>query len=134
MSSQVSLITRDGGGRLASGAAQSSSHRPTIAPTASTGGSKLRRCRFAAASARDPRDVATSARGAGAGAALEPAPPACALSGTTLDSWTWGRDLAVELMRSARALDREAREVPGGIRRGEHLAVEQRLAAAAPRL
>src|SRR5262245_28635017 len=124
MSSHVSLTTRDGGGRLASGAEHIVSQRPTIAPTASSGGNAASAYRFAAASSRDGP---ASGRGAGLRASLAAAAAAGTLSATTLASWVRGTDLKVALIASARALDREAREICLGIRRVEHLAVEERL-------
>src|SRR5688572_32477804 len=96
MSSQVSLTTREGGGRLASGAEHSTSQRPTIAPTASSGGSTPSAYRFAAALSRDGR---ATAGGAGLRASLAAAATvAGGLSATTLASWARGKDLTVALI------------------------------------
>src|SRR5687767_6452 len=126
MSSHVSLTTRDGGGRLASGAAQSSSQIPTIAATASNGGNRFSRWRFAAAEKRD--GAATARAGLRASPALEAF--ADTAKATTFGASARGSDRAVELIASARALDREACEIRLGIRGVEHLAVEERLDAA----
>src|SRR5262245_3331392 len=128
MSSHVSATTRDGGGRLASGAEHSTSHKPTSAATASNGGSRFAPCRFAAAAQRG--DLAVT----GGTALGAPLAAVTAASGTTLASGARTAELARELMASARTLDGEARQVRGGIRRIERLAVEERLDAARRRL
>src|SRR5262245_47265861 len=101
MSSHVSLTTRDGGGRLASGAEHSTSQRPMIAPTASSGGSTFHAYRFAAASSRDG---AATGGGAGLRASLAAATVAGTLSATTLASWVRGTDLKVALIRQLERL------------------------------
>src|SRR6185503_15287806 len=131
MRSQVSLTTRDGGGRLASGAAQSSSQSPTIAPTATSGGSTASTYRFAAMRSREGP---AAGRGTGARASVEPGAIACGVRATTFAGSARGKDLAVELIASARALDREASQVRLRIRRVEYLTVEERLDAARRRL
>src|SRR5688572_17009177 len=108
MSSHVSLTTRDGGGRLASGAAQSSSQIARIAATASSSGSRFSRWRFIAA---EKRDSAATARGAGLRASPALEGFADTVRATTFGDSARGRDRAVELIASARALDREAREI-----------------------
>src|SRR5688572_1166814 len=129
MSSHVSLTTRDGGGRLASGAAHRSSHKPRIAPTASNGGSESSARRFAASANRASRDGAICARGAGLRVSMGSF-LTCTFKGTTLGAGACCMDFAVELIASARALDREARQVRLRLRRVEHLAVEERFDAA----
>src|SRR6185503_19596675 len=131
MRSQVSPTTRDGGGRLASGAAHSSSQRPTIAPTATSGGSTASTYRLAAMRSREGP---AAGRGTGGRASAAPGVLACELRATTFAGSARGKDLAVELIASARALDREASQVRLRIRRVEDLAVEERLDAARRRL
>src|SRR5262245_7064278 len=97
MRSHVSLTTRDGGGRLASGAAHSNSQTPTIAPTATSGGSTSSARRLAVASRRDARKARVAARATGGDSPAGGG--AAAFKGTILASCACGRVLAVELIR-----------------------------------
>src|SRR5689334_17061788 len=97
---------------------------------ASNGGNTSSARRFVTSASRDKRDGPEAAGGAGLRVSTESGTFVCTFRGTTLAAGACCRDFAVELIASARALYREARQVRLGIGRVEHLAVEERLDAA----